>query len=165
MNEALRIDPDLERGMTKRGFFKLSAGDSPGAVADLRMAVDNGEDVDVVASQMLSRGYNDHYKAGRYDKAIELFTVGTEFATPGETRQQLYFFTAFSHYQVGVQIDQANDPAEACQPARRALARFEQVLPNLNRAGRTQAESQAQIRESADVYLYREQQIVKKACK
>lgn len=165
MNEALRIDPALERGMTKRGFFKLSAGDSQGAVADLRAAVENGEDVDVVASQMLSRGYNDHYKAGRYDKAIELFKVGTEFAAPGETRQQLYFFTAFSHYQVGVQIDQANDPAEACQPARRALARFEQVLPNLNRAGRTQAESQAQIREGADVYLYREQQIVKKACK
>jgi tetratricopeptide (TPR) repeat protein len=164
MDEALRLDPAIERGIMKRGFFKLSAGDSQGAIADLRVAVQDGEDPDVVASQMLSRGYNDHYKAGRYEQAIELFQVGTEFASPGETRQQLYFFTAFSHYQVGVRIDQANETAEACQPGRRALAQFEQVLPNLNRAGSIQAESQAQIRESADVYLYREQQIVRKAC-
>lgn len=164
MDEALRIDPDLERGRMKRGFFKLSAGDSQGAIADLRAAVQSGEDPDVVAGQMLSRGYNDHYKSGQYDRAIELFRVGTEFATPGETRQQLYFFTAFSHYQLGVRIDQANEADEACGPGRRALAQFEQVLPNLNRAGNIQAESQGQIRESADVYLYREQQIVRKAC-
>ena len=163
MNEALAIDPALERGITKRGFFKLSAGDSQGAIADLRLAVQNGEDADVVAGQMLSRGYNDHYKAGRYDKAIELFRVGTEFATPGETRQQLFFFTAFSHYQVGVSIDDGNG-GEACQPGRRALDRFERVLPALNQAGSVQAESQAQIRESTDIYLYREQQIVRKAC-
>ncbi len=164
MDEALRIDPDLARGRTKRGFFKLSAGNSQAALVDLRAAVDDGEDPDIVAGQLLSRGYNDHYKAGRYDRAIELFRVGSEFATPGETRQQLYFFTAFSHYQLGVRIDQANEDAEACQPARRALSQFEQVLPNLSRAGAIQRESQAQIRESADVYLYREQQIVRKAC-
>jgi tetratricopeptide (TPR) repeat protein len=165
MNEAMRLDPTLERGLTKRGFFKLSGGDTEGALADLRAAVDGGEDPDVVASQMLSRGYNDHYKAGEYARAIDLFNVGTQFAQPGETRQQLYFFTAFSHYQLGVRIDQANERAEACQPARRALAQFEQVLPSLNRAGSIQAESQAQIRESTDVYLYREQQIVRKACR
>ncbi|MDH3297233.1 MAG: tetratricopeptide repeat protein [Gemmatimonadota bacterium] len=165
MDEALRLDPTLERGLTKRGFFKLSGGDTDGAIADLRAAVEGGEDPNIVAAQMLSRGYNDHYKAGQYNRAINLFKVGTEFAQPGETRQQLYFFTAFSHYQLGVQIDQANERDEACQPARRALAEFEQVLPSLNRAGRIQAESQAQIRESTDVYLYREQQIVRKACR
>ena len=164
MDEALRIDPNVERGMTKRGFFKLSGGDTDGALIDLRAAVNGGEDPDVVAGQMLSRGYNDHYKSGEYGRAIQLFDVGTEFAQPGETRQQLYFFTAFSHYQLGVRIDQSNEAAEACAPARRALTQFEQVLPSLNSAGSIQAESQAQIRESTDVYLYREQQIVRKAC-
>jgi tetratricopeptide (TPR) repeat protein len=164
MDEALRIDPNLARGLTKRGFFKLSGGDTDGALTDLRAAVAGGENPDVVAGQMLSRGYNDHYKAGEYSRAIELFNVGTEFAEPGETREQLYFFTAFSHYQLGVRIDQSNEVAEACAPARRALAQFEQVLPSLSRAGNIQAESQAQIRESTDVYLYREQQIVRKAC-
>ena len=159
MNEALELNPDLPRGLTKRGFFKLSAGNEEGALEDLRAAIEGGEDPEVVTGQLLSRGYNDHYKNGRYDRAIALFEVATEFAQPGPTLQQLYFFIAASHYQVGVQIDQ-NNTNDACQPARRALNRFQQVVPNLSRAGNTQPEIQQQMRQTTEEFIYREQAIL-----
>lgn len=165
MDEALRLNPDLPRGLTKRGFFKLSAGDEAGAMADLRAAVQGGEDPEVVAQQLLSRGYNDFYRSGDYARAVELFDVALEFAQPGSTQEQLYFFKAASHYQLGAQLDTSNE-AEACGPARQALTQFERVLPNLNRAGSQQPEIQAQLRESTDVYLYRQQAILNKpACR
>lgn len=164
MDAALRLDPDLERGMVKRGFFKLSAGDEQGAMQDLRSAVERGTDRDMIAQQLLSRGYNDYFKNEQYGRAAEMFEAALEFAQAPETTQQLHFFTAFSHYQAGAGLDTAN-ASEACQPARQALNRFEQVLPHLNQAGNFQAENQAQLRESTDVYLYRQQAILDKpAC-
>ncbi|MEK6253972.1 MAG: hypothetical protein N2B05_04675, partial [Gemmatimonadales bacterium] len=63
-----------------------------------------------------------------------------------------------------VAIDSANEANEACQPARRALSKFQQVLPSLDRAGAEQPQSQSQIRESTDVYIYRQEQIIRKDC-
>jgi tetratricopeptide (TPR) repeat protein len=166
MDEALRLNPELPRGLTKRGFFKLSADDEQGAMQDLRAAVNGGEDPDIVAQTLLSRGYNDYYQNQQYEQAVRLFEVAIDFAPPGATEEQLYFFLAASHFQIGVQIDEANQQAEACAPARRALNRFQQVLPNLNRAGSQQQQIAAQIRESTDVYLYREEAILNKpACR
>jgi tetratricopeptide (TPR) repeat protein len=165
MDRVLQLDPEYPNAYARRGFFKLAAGQSDAAISDLRRAVEEGTDPDAVAGQMLSRGYNGAFKAGNYDEAIRMFRVGTEFAKPGRTRDQLYFFTAYAYYQQGVAIDAANEAAEACEPARRALSRFEQVIPNLNRAGDEQPKAQSDIRESTDVYLYRQQQIIKKACK
>jgi len=166
MDEALRLDPNLPRGLTKRGFFKLTAGDEDAAMRDLRAAVEGGEDPDMVAQTLLSRGYNDYYQSGQYEQAVRMFEAALEFAPPGTTEEQLYFFKAASHFQIGVQIDEANQQAEACAPARRALNQFRQVLPNLNQAGSQQPQIQAQIRESTDVYLYREEAILNKpACR
>ncbi len=165
MDEVLTLDPSYPNAHARRGFFKLAAGETDSAIVDLRLAVEDGTDPDAVASQMLSRGYNDHFKAGQYDDAIQMFKVGAEFAPAGRTRDQLYFFTAYGYYQQGVQIDASNEAAEACAPAQRALSKFEQVLPNLNRAGNEQPNAQSDIRESTDVYLYRQQQLIKKACK
>ncbi len=165
MDRVLQLDPAYPNAHARRGFFKLAAGQSDAAISDLRLAVEEGTDPDAVAAQLLGRGYNDSFKAGNYGEAIRMFRVGTEFATPGRTRDQLYFFTAYAYYQQGVQIDSANEAAEACEPAQRALAQFEQVVPNLNRAGSEQPKAQSDIRESTDVYLYRQQQIIRKACK
>lgn len=165
MNKVLELDPEYPNAYARRGFFKLAAGQTDAAVSDLRRAVEEGTDPDAVAGQMLSRGYNGAFKAGEFSKAIGMFKVGTEFAKPGRTRDQLYFFTAYAYYQEGVQIDAANEAAEACEPARRALSRFEQVIPSLSRAGEEQPKAQSDIRESTDVYLYRQQQIIRKACK
>jgi tetratricopeptide (TPR) repeat protein len=165
MDEALRLDPELPRGLTKRGFFKLSAGDEQGAMSDLRAAVDGGEDRDIVAQQLLSRGYNDYFQNEQYTRAAAMFETALDFADEAQTKQQLHFFAAFSHYQDGVNVDTGNS-SEACQPARQALNRFRQVLPHLNGAGSFQAENQAQLRESTDVYIYREEAILNKpACR
>ena len=105
MDEVLALDPDYPNGHARRGFFKLSAGDTDAAIEDLRLAVQEGTDPEAVAGQMLSRGYNDYFKAGQYGEAIQMFTVGAEFAQPGRTQDQLYFFKAYGYYQQGVQID------------------------------------------------------------
>ena len=96
-----------------------------------------------MAGQLLARGYNDFFKNGQYDEALAMFEVGTSLASAGRVRDQLYFFTAYGYYQQGVAIDGSNEATEACQPARRALSKFQQVLPNLDRAG---AERLASVR-------------------
>jgi len=164
LDRALGLDPAYPNAHLRRGFLKLRAGDTQGGTADLRTALDQGADVDVVAGQLLARGYNDFFKNGQYDDAIAMFEVGTGLASAGKVRDQLYFFTAYGYYQQGVAIDKGNEVNEACQPARRALSRFQQVLPNLDRAGSEQPQSQAQIRESTDVYIYRQEQIIRKNC-
>ena len=164
LDRALELDPAYPNAYLRRGFLKLRSGDSQGGTADLRTALDQGADVEVVAGQLLARGYNDFFKNGQYDEALAMFEVGTSLASAGRVRDQLYFFTAYGYYQQGVAIDGSNEVNEACQPARRALSRFQQVLPNLDRAGAEQPESQAQIRESTDVYIYRQEQIIRKNC-
>jgi len=164
LDRALELDPAYPNAYLRRGFLKLRSGDSQGGTADLRTALDQGADVEVVAGQLLARGYNDFFKNGQYAEALAMFEVGTSLASAGRVRDQLYFFTAYGYYQQGVAIDGSNEVNEACQPARRALSRFQQVLPNLDRAGAEQPESQAQIRESTDVYIYRQEQIIRKNC-
>lgn len=164
LNRALELDPAYPNAYLRRGFLKLRSGDSQGGTSDLRAAMDQGADVEVVAGQLLARGYNDFFKNGQYDEALAMFEVGTSIASAGRVRDQLYFFTAYGYYQQGVAIDGSNEATEACQPARRALSKFQQVLPNLDRAGAEQPQSQAQIRESTDVYIYRQEQIIRKNC-
>jgi tetratricopeptide (TPR) repeat protein len=164
LDRTLELDPAYPNAYLRRGFLKLRSGDSQGGTADLETAVAQGADVEVVAGQLLARGYNDFFKTGRYDEALAMFEVGTDLASAGRVRDQLYFFTAYGYYQQGVSIDGANEANEACQPARRALSKFQQVLPNLDRAGAEQPQSQAQIRESTDVYIYRQEQIIRKNC-
>jgi tetratricopeptide (TPR) repeat protein len=164
LDRALELDPAYPNAYLRRGFLKLRSGDSQGGTADLRTALDQGADVEVVSGQLLARGYNDFFKNGQYDEALAMFEVGTSLASAGRVRDQLYFFTAYGYYQQGVAIDGSNEANEACQPARRALSRFQQVLPNLDRAGNEQPQSQAQIRESTDVYIYRQEQIIRKNC-
>ncbi len=166
MDEALQLDPNLPRGLTKRGFFKLTAGDEDAAMQDLRAAVEGGEDTDMVAQTLLSRGYNDYFQNGEYDRAAAMFETALEFVDEQGTEEQLHFFAAFSYFQWGAEIDDANMQAEDCQPARRALDRFRQVLPHLNQAGNYQQQSQAQVRENTDIYVYRQEAILNKpACR
>jgi tetratricopeptide (TPR) repeat protein len=164
LNRALELDPQYPNAYLRRGFLKLRSGDSQGGTADLQTAVDQGADVEVVAGQLLARGYNDFFKTEQYGEALTMFEVGTDLASAGRVRDQLYFFTAYGYYQVGVAIDGSNEANEACQPARRALSNFQKVLPNLDRAGAEQPQSQAQIRESTDIYIYRQEQIIRKNC-
>ncbi len=164
LDRTLELDSAYPNAYLRRGFLKLRSGDSQGGTTDLETAVAQGADVEVVAGQLLARGYNDFFKTGRYNEALAMFEVGTDLASAGRVRDQLYFFTAYGYYQQGVSIDGSNEANEACQPARRALSKFQQVLPNLDRAGAEQPQSQAQIRESTDVYIYRQEQIIRKNC-
>ena len=166
IDRVLELDPTYANALLRRGMYKLQMGNPDAAIADFRLAVDEqGTDPNVVAGQMLARGHRDYFQKGDYGQAIAMFETGTEFATDAEILEQLFFFTAYGYFQEGVLIDQANEAAEDCAPARRALSRFQQVMPNLNRAGSVQPNAQQQLTESTDVYLYRQEQIIRKACK
>jgi len=165
LDRTLALDPDYPNAHVRRGLFKLRVRDPDGAVVDLQAAVKSGTDPNVVAGQLLARAHADYFLKGSYSKAVEIFKHGLDFAKAGPVRSQLNFFIAYGYYQQGVQIDKRNEDTEACTPARRALGRFQQVMPYLSRAGSIQKKSQGQISESTDVYIYRQQQIIKKACK
>lgn len=165
LDRVAELNPDYSNLYIRRGLFKLRAGDRDGAMADLRRAIERGTDPNVVAGQLLARAYKDNFEKGQYEAAIAMFRLALEFAKKQELTHQLNFFTAYGYYQQGAAIDKSNEAAEACEPARRALDRFRQVLPHLDRAGDYQARSQAQIRESVDVYLFRQEAIIKKACR
>ena len=162
---ALDIDPTYPNGYLKRGIFHLQGGaPMEAALTDFRRAVDAGSDADVVASQLLAKGYNDHFKQGRIAQAITMFEAGLDFATLGATRNQLNFFIGYGIYQQAVALDESN-PQEECGPAQRALQRFQQVPSYIRRAGDVQRASQAQILDATDTYIFRQEQIVKKACR
>ena len=162
---ALDIDPAYPNGYLKRGIFHLQGGaPMESALADFRRAVDNGSDADVIASQLLAKGYNDHFKQGRIAQAISMFEAGLDFATLAATRNQLNFFIGYGIYQQAVALDESN-PQEECGPAQRALQRFQQVPGFIRRAGDVQRASQTQILEATDTYIFRQEQIVKKACR
>jgi tetratricopeptide (TPR) repeat protein len=162
---ALEIDPTYPNGYLKRGILHLQGGaPMETALADFRRAVESGSDSDVVASQLLAKGYNDHFKQGRIAQAITMFRAALEFATLPATKNQLNFFIGYGIYQQAVALDESN-PQEECGPAQRALQRFQQVSGFIRQAGNVQQNSQAQILDATDTYIFRQEQIVKKACR
>ncbi|UCG76541.1 MAG: tetratricopeptide repeat protein [Gemmatimonadota bacterium] len=162
---ALEIDPSYPNGYLKRGILHLQSGaPMETTLADFQRAVDAGTDADVIASQLLARGYNDHFKQGQIAQAIRMFQAGLDFAASANTRNQLNFFIGYGIYQQAVAIDESN-PSEECGPAQRALQRFQQVPGFIRQAGDVQRSSQTQILEATDTYIFRQEQIVKKACR
>ena len=162
---ALEMDPSYPNGFLKRGIFHLQGGaPMSSAIADFQRAVDSGSDPDVIASQLLARGYNNHFKAGQIAQAISMFQAGLDFARSSGTQNQLNFFIGYGIYQQAVALDESN-PNEECGPAQRALQRFQQVPGYIQRAGDVQRSSQSQILEATDTYIFRQEQIVKKACR
>ncbi len=163
MDRVIALDQAYPNARLRRGMFKLREGDESGAVSDFREAIAAGSDSDQIANQLLARGYQDYFQKGQYVGAIDLFTTGLEFATSTEMRQQLNFFVGAAHFQRGVALDESNS-GEGCAPAQRALSSFQSVVPSMQRAGSYQSANKAQIVESTDVYIYRQQQIIRKAC-
>jgi len=93
-----------------------------------------------------------------------MFRAGLDFAKTAGTRNQLNFFIGYGIYQQAVALDESN-PNEECGPARRAMERFQRVSGYIRQAGNVQQANQAQILDATDTYLFRQEQIVKKACK
>ena len=163
MDQVLALQADYQNAQLRRGMFKLRQGDESGAVTDFRAAIAAGSDPDQIANQLLARGYQDYFQKAQYAAAIDMFTTGLEFANSADMRRQLSFFVGASHFQRGVALDESNS-AEGCAPAQRALSSFQSVLPYMEQAGNYQSANKAQIIESTDVYIYRQQQIIRKAC-
>ena len=164
LEQALAMNPELRNGYQRLGMFKLRSGDSDGAIETFRTSVQRGASPDEIANALFGQAYNDHFQQGRYLEAIGLFDVALEFAQAPDLVHQIHFFAGFGYYQRGTNIDNGNADAEACGPARSALAAFQNVLPHLNQAGNYQSDSQGQIRNAVDVQLFRQQQIIEKSC-
>jgi len=165
MDRVLSLDPSYDNAYFKRGVFHLRSGDTEAAISDFRTAIEEqGADPNQVAQALFARGHSQYFKNDRFQPAIETFRTALEFAEEPSLRNQLHFWTGYSHFKLGEAVDKRNEAAEECGPARQALAEFDEVLPHLNQAGEYQQQSQGQIRQAVDVYLYRQEQIIRKSC-
>ncbi len=163
LDRVLELEPEYLNARMRRGSLSLRAGNTDRALSDFREAIDRGQDPNAVAQNLFARGYQDYFQRDQFSTAIDMFRTAREFADREDLRQQINFFTAYSYYQMGAQVDSRNQQ-ETCEPARRALNTFQQVLPLLNQSGSYQQQSQSQIREAVDVQVYRQEQIIRKSC-
>lgn len=165
MDSVISLDPDFNQAYLRRGNYRLQAGASVDDVMpDFEQAVENGTSGDVIANRMLAVGYNDYFQNDELQTAAQLFQTGLEFAESGsDISHQLHFFLGFGAYQQGSQIDSENSE-EACEPAEQALEYFQQAQSHLKQAGDYQASSQKKLLKATGDYIYRQNQIIKKAC-
>lgn len=164
MDSVVALDSTYSNAFFKRGVFKLRQGNMESAMEDFRAAIEQGTDPNAVAQQLFATGHSNYFQAGDYREAVNMFRAALEFVQAQDLARQLHFWAGYGTFKLGESIDQQNQQAEACEPARRALDHFEEVLPHINQAGDYQAESQQQITQAVDVYIYRQEQIVKKSC-
>lgn len=165
MDSLISLDSEFQQAYLRRGSYRLQAGVSADEVLpDFERAVEQGTSGNVIADRMLAVGYNDYFQNDDLQTASQLFQTGLEFAESGsEAANRLHFFLGYGAYQQGEQLDSSNTE-EACEPAQQALEYFQQAQSELKQAGSYQASSQKKLIKAAGDYIYRQNQIVKKAC-
>jgi tetratricopeptide (TPR) repeat protein len=165
MDSALAADPHYANAYFKRGLFELRSGDDRGAVADFHKAVDeNNQNPNNIATALYGTGFQDYFKQNKFDQAAGMFLAALQFTNDPNLAGQLNFWIGYSYYKAGEAIDSSNKQ-ETCGPARSALARFQKVAAYIHKAGSYQTGSQKSILDGTDTYIYRQSQLVKKACK
>ncbi|HKK28148.1 MAG TPA: tetratricopeptide repeat protein [Gemmatimonadota bacterium] len=182
MDSTLAADSSYSNAYFKRGLFELRAGMGDKAIRDFHTAVDeNGQDPNQIANALFGRGYQDYFKKGQslassgnyaaargqYQTAASLFTTALDFARQADMESQLNFWAGYAYYKVGDAIDNVNKANEnpECQLARDALSAFQKVGGYMSKAGSYQQQSQKSVTDGTDVYTYRQNQLIKKACK
>jgi tetratricopeptide (TPR) repeat protein len=165
MDSALAADPSYANAYFKRGLYKLRNGDSEGALADFHTSVEkNNQNPNNIANALYGTGFQDYFKKDRFDDAASMFEAALRFASDPNLTNQLNFWTGYSLFKAASAIDDANKQ-EACEPARKALSRFQKVPALIKKSGSYQQGSQKSILDGTDTYVYRQNQIIKKACK
>ncbi|MCY3602234.1 MAG: tetratricopeptide repeat protein, partial [Chloroflexi bacterium] len=175
LEQALTYNPNVPDGRQRLAALKLKTGDTEGAVADFRVAVENGADANQVGSAIFSLGYNNHYvpqtrveyaaiNLGELNTALDLLDVATGFVQETDLSQQIHFYLAYGYFLQGSAYDSRNEEDMACAPARTALGAFQRVSPHLAQAGTVQAANQEQIRVAIDQQLYRQESIIEESC-
>lgn len=164
MDSVVARDSTYRRAYFKRGVFQLRAGNMESAMEDFRASIETGTNPGEIAQQLFATGHNRYFKNGENLRAARMFEAALEFAQSSDLTRRLHFWAGYSYFRRGRELDDANQEAEECQPARQALELFNQVMPHLNQAGDYQQESQQQIAKAVDVLIYRQEQIQKKNC-
>lgn len=165
MDSVIDADPDFNQAYVRRGSYRLQSGAPVEEVLpDFKEAVKSGTSGNVIANRMLAVGYNDYFQNDDFETASQLFQTGLEFAEQGsDIAHQLHFFRGFTAYRQGEIVDQQNTE-EACEPARQSREYFQQAQSHLKQAGQVQPANQKKLRKAAGDYIYRQNQIIKKAC-
>lgn len=165
MDSVISLDSEFDQAYLRRGSYRLQSGAAADEVlSDFEQAVENGTSGNTIASRMLAIGYNDYFDNDDLETASELFETGLEFAESGsDAANQLHFFLGYGFYQMGERADSENTE-ETCDPAQQALDYFEQATSHLKQAGDYQAGTQKKLVKAAGDYIYRQNQIIKKAC-
>ena len=164
MDSVVALDSTYQNAYFKRGVFKLRSGDTEAAMEDFRASVDAGTDPGQIAQQLFATGHNRYFKNDENIRAAQMFEAALEFAQSEDLTRRLHFWAGYSYYRRGRELDDANQEAEECQPARQALDLFDEVMPHINQAGDYQQESQQQIGTAVEQLIYRQEQIQKANC-
>ena len=127
LEQALAYSPNVPNGRQRLAALKMKAGDTEGAVADFRAAVENGADSNQVGNAIFSLGYNSYYvpqtrveygsiDLGELNTALELLDVATEFVQDTDLSQQVHFFLAYGYFLQGSAYDSRNEADMAWAP-------------------------------------------------
>ncbi|MBI4408128.1 MAG: hypothetical protein HY561_00375, partial [Gemmatimonadetes bacterium] len=111
------------------------------ARAAFQKAVERKEiESDEAARAVFSAGYNEKFRKGQQDAALDYFSLARELATAAQTRAMGSFWSGWVLYQRGIRVQQPSTAASA----KEALPLFERALDFFQQSG-PYAETQSSI--------------------
>lgn len=120
------------------------------------------QDRERAVHRLLAAG-RDELEADRPEVAVKFFTKALANTNDRATENELRFFAAYAHFQRGRAIEDENS-REKCARARGALDAYETARTHLDETGDYRPDAQDRIRQALGTLLYRQRQIIGKAC-
>ncbi|MBI4408625.1 MAG: tetratricopeptide repeat protein [Gemmatimonadetes bacterium] len=145
LDSALAKDPKTPQVYSRQGLWLVQAGQLARARAAFQKAVERKEiESDEAARAVFSAGYNEKFRKGQQEAALEYFMLARELASGAETRAMGSYWSGQVLYQKGLRLQQPGTAASAKDALpifQRALEFFEQSgacgntqpCPNLQR--------------------------------
>jgi tetratricopeptide (TPR) repeat protein len=100
LDSALAKDAEAPRIFVRRGGWLLESGNLEGARAAFQQAVQRNElPADDIAKTIFGVAYNEKFKTGKQDEALEYFSLVRDVASSPETKGMANFWTGLVWYQ------------------------------------------------------------------
>jgi tetratricopeptide (TPR) repeat protein len=161
LDEVAALDPEYANLYARRGLWLLQAGQVGRAREAFRAALQRNEiSGDDVANMLFNYGYNERFRRGQEEAAIEFLDESRQFATSPELRARSTFFIGVAHFNRARRIQEASTPASARQSLpifQTALQHFEQ-----SRAYREQERAVAQFIEQSKTFIEIQEALIRR---
>lgn len=156
------LDPEA-RVNARQALWLARAGNFSGARAAFERAVQRGETTgDDAAEAIFGVGYNQHYRQGRHETAMEAFEASRQLATSELKRSRASFWMGYSLYQ---RAEAAERPGTAAS-ARAALPLFQRAQTHFQASSAyANTEASINLREiltATQSYIERQELIIRR---